>query len=260
MSDPEGDGGMEAVQQEFRDVPETASDETAWLIEFPGQRPTYYGHSAEDGLWFGRDHLAAIRFSRKEDAQAVIDDIGWTEAKPVEHMWSGARIPAPVVGDVAELIERLREVSEGDHERLCQGREYACTCGYDQRTLDAATEAASRLAALQQRMDALERKNVFLGDANMELLDRSKAAEIRAEAAEQRVEELSSDFADRSIKYICEKARAEAAEARERVLREALSAAPRPNGDSSRADPVEYMDWFFQVRLAALSAHKEGGE
>lgn len=69
-----------------------ASDETAWLIEFSGQGgPCYYGKTDEGVLGLTWDHLVAVRFARAEDAQAVIDDTNWTEAKPVEHMWSARR-------------------------------------------------------------------------------------------------------------------------------------------------------------------------
>jgi hypothetical protein len=39
-----------------------------------------------------------------------------------------------------------------------------------------------------------------------------------------------------------------------KLMRDALTAAPRPSGDGASVDPVEYMDWFFKVRLAALQA------
>ena len=68
-------------------------DETGWLIEFSVGKgiPTYYGKT-DDGLGQTNDHLAAVRFSRREDAQAVIDDIGWTDATPVEHLWCAPRV------------------------------------------------------------------------------------------------------------------------------------------------------------------------
>jgi hypothetical protein len=68
------------------------ADETGWLIEF-SQRvsvtPAYYGKT-DDGLGQTTDNLKAVRFARKEDAEAVIEDTGWTEAKAVEHMWCDA--------------------------------------------------------------------------------------------------------------------------------------------------------------------------
>ena len=63
--------------------------ETGWLIEFSqrvSSTPTYYGQT-DDGLGQITDHLKAVRFARKEDAEMVIADIGWTEASAVEHGW-----------------------------------------------------------------------------------------------------------------------------------------------------------------------------
>ena len=66
-------------------------EETGWLIELTQ-------HAASAPTWWGRvddefvcgwttDHAKAIRFARAIDAQAVIDEYGWTEARPVDHMW-----------------------------------------------------------------------------------------------------------------------------------------------------------------------------
>lgn len=71
--------------------PEVEADEVAWLIELTGTQhgiPEYYGRTP-DGLDWTKSHMAAIRFARSEDAKAVIDDFGWTEAHAVEHMWCG---------------------------------------------------------------------------------------------------------------------------------------------------------------------------
>lgn len=46
-----------------------------------------------------------------------------------------------------QVIAKIREALEGDHDRLCQGREYTCTCGHD----DAVQQALS--AALQSAAD-----------------------------------------------------------------------------------------------------------
>ncbi len=43
--------------------------------------------------------------------------------------------------DAAKVLVNL--VIEQDHKRLCQGRNYACECGYDQEVLNAA-EALSK--------------------------------------------------------------------------------------------------------------------
>lgn len=70
-----------------------APDETAWLIELTGTQhgiPEYYGQTP-DGLDWTKSHLAAVRFARREDAEAVIGNFGWTEARAIErtHMVRG---------------------------------------------------------------------------------------------------------------------------------------------------------------------------
>lgn len=63
--------------------------ETAWLVEFASsvsRRTTYWGKTP-DGLGMTEENLDALRFARKQDAEAFIDDNGWTECKAVEHMW-----------------------------------------------------------------------------------------------------------------------------------------------------------------------------
>lgn len=69
-------------------------DETAWLIEVMGdnETPTYHQLVHDDDWTF--DANKALRFARREDAQAYIDHIGWTVPKPVEHMWCD---PSPSV-------------------------------------------------------------------------------------------------------------------------------------------------------------------
>lgn len=66
------------------------TSEYAWLIEMDdGGRPTYWSRvDDEDGVCgWSKDHEKAIRFCRAQDAQAIIDENGWTEPKPVEHAW-----------------------------------------------------------------------------------------------------------------------------------------------------------------------------
>ncbi len=58
------------------------------------------------------------------------------------------------------LAARLKQADEGDHERGCQGREYTCTCGYDEAILTAASEAST---ALTSALDEIERLEKALG-------------------------------------------------------------------------------------------------
>lgn len=84
----------EAVVQKWQEEDNQApapKDETAWLIEFFGHgSPAYYGKT-EEGLGMTGDHSVAVRFARKEDADMVIDDFGWTRpnVQAIEHMWCG---------------------------------------------------------------------------------------------------------------------------------------------------------------------------
>ena len=77
--------------------PTTASDdqveavrETGWLIELRGGSPQWWSltDTEGEGGYFTNDSTVALRFSRKQDAQACIDSVGWTEASPSEHEWS----------------------------------------------------------------------------------------------------------------------------------------------------------------------------
>jgi len=47
--------------------------------------------------------------------------------------------------DIAGLCERLRAITTTDHERLCQGREYVCSCGWDAENEAKATKAADTI-------------------------------------------------------------------------------------------------------------------
>jgi hypothetical protein len=69
-------------------------DEVAWLFELKGGVPTYWTN--ED---WTRDVEQAIRFARKQDAELIINDFGWTEAVAVEHMWPSPPTNAHGTGD-----------------------------------------------------------------------------------------------------------------------------------------------------------------
>lgn len=74
------------------------ADEVAWLIELKprvSRTPTYYGETDEGVLGLTEDHAKAVRFARKQDADVTIQNIGWTEAWAVEHMWCDA-VAVPV--------------------------------------------------------------------------------------------------------------------------------------------------------------------
>ncbi|MFQ6183605.1 hypothetical protein ACLMJV_16880 [Sinorhizobium meliloti] len=64
--------------------------------------------------------------------------------------------------DRKDLVERLRNISRGDHERLCQGREYVCSCDYDETSWKTAEEAAAEIDRLRRE---LKQARKALGEA-----------------------------------------------------------------------------------------------
>ena len=69
--------------------------------------------------------------------------------------------------DIAGLCERLRAITTTDHERLCQGREYACSCGWDAENEAKATKAADTLerqaAEIERLRTGLEKVVAYYG-------------------------------------------------------------------------------------------------
>lgn len=102
--------------------------------------------------------------------------------------------------DRKDLVERLRNISRGDHERGCQGREYVCSCDYDETSWKTAEEAAAEIDRLRRELEehqaakwkekhvdtmndmaalriALEGVEAQLSDARRELEEARKALE-----------------------------------------------------------------------------------
>ncbi len=87
--------------------------ESGWLIEaWDSKRGQFKAEwwtlfCDENGDWT-KDSTKALRFSREIDAQAYIDDVGWTEAKPTEHGW-GKPLAAmsPALEARTEVDERV---------------------------------------------------------------------------------------------------------------------------------------------------------
>jgi hypothetical protein len=99
--------------------------------------------------------------------------------------------------DITALIERLREAKNGDHERLCQGREYTCTCGYDNRIWAAAIAAADALEALHAKLAAVA-ETLRIEDA---LRQQWQARAEKAEEERDKAGELiDADLLARAVK------------------------------------------------------------
>jgi len=59
--------------------------------------------------------------------------------------------------DIVGLCERLRAITTTDHERLCQGREYTCSCGWDEENAASATQAADTIERQAAEIERLRR-------------------------------------------------------------------------------------------------------
>lgn len=81
---------------------------------------------------------------------------------------------------MSDIVERLGDIyATDDHARGCRGREYDCTCGYDERSAASAREAAAEITRLRAFITALEDGNMtFVCDE----LDKAKAENVRLRA------------------------------------------------------------------------------
>lgn len=76
------------------------NDESGWVIEdaaSPAHTPLYWtGRAGGVTGWTG-NHIEAIRFARKVDAESFVSWVGWIPAsvRIAEHAWTPARNAAP---------------------------------------------------------------------------------------------------------------------------------------------------------------------
>ncbi len=93
-------------------------DEIAWLIEWPATRqmPVRYWHPSE-GHVIDPNH--AVRFSRREDAEAMLKRDHLMEARAVEHMWCALSPPSASVEPCCE-----RDSRHGGHQPWCPSSIY----------------------------------------------------------------------------------------------------------------------------------------
>lgn len=57
---------------------------------------------------------------------------------------------------MSDIVERLREYASDDHERLCEGRCYSCSCGYDDKRDPLLVQAAARIEQLEAALRECE--------------------------------------------------------------------------------------------------------
>lgn len=58
---------------------------------------------------------------------------------------------------MSDIVERLINISRGDHERGCNGRSYTCSCGYDDVNEKTAEDAASEIQRLRAEVERLRK-------------------------------------------------------------------------------------------------------
>lgn len=58
---------------------------------------------------------------------------------------------------MSDIVERLREYTQDDHERGCAGRCYDCSCGYDDKRDPLMLEAADEIEKLRAALRDLLR-------------------------------------------------------------------------------------------------------
>lgn len=93
---------------------------------------------------------------------------------------------------MADIVERLRAYAADDHERGCQGREYTCSCGYDDKRDPLLTEAADTITVLRAEVERLISALSEAGTRNVYFIQDNNA--LRAENA--RLRAALEDIAD----------------------------------------------------------------
>jgi hypothetical protein len=85
-----------------RESSDALSAETGWLCEMPlSTGPEWWSitDTEGEGGYFTKDSTKALRFARKEDAEAYIEDAGWTEIVATEHEWVAGSVVSQARGD-----------------------------------------------------------------------------------------------------------------------------------------------------------------
>jgi hypothetical protein len=77
---------------------------------------------------------------------------------------------------MTDIAEKLRDYANDDHERLCQGRTYSCSCGYDDKRDPLMTEAAETITALRAEVEWYQRSFDLRWDASMRAIKRWQEA------------------------------------------------------------------------------------
>lgn len=118
--------------------PDSACDEIGWLVEITG--PRYWTGTPGCGNWTA-DSLAAMRFARRQDAEAACRHLAPSGAIPVEHAWvshrpagaqpSGAPTPASAQVCAVPGCAYLASMGDGCHKHpFASAQGEVCECGH----------------------------------------------------------------------------------------------------------------------------------
>lgn len=84
---------------------------------------------------------------------------------------------------MTDITERLLNISRGDHERGCTGREYTCSCEYDNENWKTAEQAVTEIKTLRSSLKEIREENDRLkGERDEAQSDHLKALAELAEA------------------------------------------------------------------------------
>lgn len=121
---------IKRLEQELdaaRDAQQSTETKLAWLVEVSSDEgPLYWGRTPDGDFLAGctTHHDDAMQFVRQQDAQLYIDEAGWTEAKPVEHMWVGrARQFQSDLTRVVNALDKIIFDWDGEPEDIQEARE-----------------------------------------------------------------------------------------------------------------------------------------
>lgn len=204
------------------DSPRKDVEETAWLIELNqsvSHTPAWYGETVEGMLGVTTDSLKAVRFSRKQDAEAVMQDIGWTEAFVSEHMWCDPRAlkhepekpKDTLLQSAQERIGALEKERDGQkaesvwrgkmlirlRDKLIWIRDEIDDEG--DRAYFGSTNHADMFKEVVDDLDAYKWDRIMAEKDDPDILEKCRQANERANKAEARIAELEKPVTDEEV-------------------------------------------------------------
>ena len=144
--------------------------------------------------------------------------------------------------DRKDLVERLRNISRGDHERGCQGREYVCSCDYDETSWKTAEEAAAEIDRLRRELE--EHQAAKWKEKHVDTMNDMAALRIALEGVEAQLSD----------------ARRELEEARRQAFKEAAEIAESQAPKEINGQWSPYRAWVLRAAAAIRKCAEEEGK